>query len=90
VRVKVERSGGFAGIAMQREADSSSLDKLDATTLERLAHDALATHVPASQSMPDAYQYDVSIDGVSRTLIETSLPPEWQRLIEWVMARAGS
>jgi hypothetical protein len=88
--VTVERSGGFAGIALRRDVDSASLDELDATTLSGLAHDALRTAAPESKPMPDAYQYDVRIDGDARTLRETSLPSEWQRLIEWVLARAGS
>jgi hypothetical protein len=88
--VTVERSGGFAGIALRRDVDSASLGELDATTLTQLARDARATAVPESKPMPDAYQYDVSIDGDARTLRETSLPSEWQRLIEWVLARAGS
>ncbi|MCU1231442.1 MAG: hypothetical protein JWO97_4326 [Acidobacteria bacterium] len=90
MRVMVERSGGFAGIASRRDVDSASLDALEAATLERLAHDALTVAVPQSPPMPDAYRYDVSIDGNSRTMSETSLPSEWRSLIEWVLARADS
>jgi hypothetical protein len=91
MRVTIERSGGFAGIALRREVDSASLDELERTTLERLVHDAVAVPPSESRAMPDAYQYDVAIDGDSRTLSETDLPAEWQRLIAWVVERkAGS
>jgi hypothetical protein len=90
VRVTIERSGGFAGIAMRREVDGASLDELEAATLERLVHDAVEVPQPLPRPMPDAFQYDVNIDGHARTLIETDLPPEWERLIEWVMRLAES
>lgn len=90
MRVTIERSGGFAGIGMRREVDSASLDELDAATLDGLVHDAVAARLPHAQPMPDAFQYDVDIDGEARTMSESDLPGEWSRLIEWVMSRETS
>jgi hypothetical protein len=87
MRVSVKRSGGFAGMTHARAVDSSTLDPHDAETLADLVRHARAAAVPEPRMLPDAYMYEVDIDGVEQTIREPDAPREWSRLIEWVLAR---
>ena len=69
VRVKVHRSGGFTGIDLDSEADSTTLSPDDAEELRRLVAEAdLAELVPrlsaatSSPARPDGFQYDVTVE----------------------------
>ena len=87
MRVSVRRSGGIAGLTLARDVHSSTLDAREAATFVQLVADARATAVPDRRPLPDAYQYDVEIDGVAQTIREPDAPAAWMRLIDWVLTR---
>jgi hypothetical protein len=77
MRITINRSGGFANIPLHREIDTSTL--ADGPEIERLA--TTARHEPASKSpMPDAYVYDITIDGLRYVMTEPT--GAWGTLIE--------
>lgn len=81
MRVVVMRSGGFAGLTQRSEVDG------DSPALARLVRAARTSALPRSRPMPDAYVYEVELDGERYELGETELPPEWRQLIEYVEER---
>jgi len=77
MRITINRSGGFANIALHREVDTATLP--DGKDIERLA--MAARNEPASKSpMPDAYVYDITIDGMRYVMTEPT--GAWGKLIE--------
>jgi Emfourin len=99
VRVKVHRSGGFTGIDLDSEADSTSLSLDDAEELRRLVAEAdLAELVPrlsaapSSPARPDGFQYDVTVEEGPQTyhftVYDGAVPPNVKPLLALV-ARAG-
>jgi hypothetical protein len=99
VRVKVHRSGGFTGIDLDSEADSTRLSLEDAEELRRLVAEAdLAELVPrlsAATSSParrDGFQYDVTVEEGRQTyqftVYDGAVPPNVKPLLALV-ARAG-
>jgi hypothetical protein len=99
VRVKVHRSGGFTGIDLDSEADSTSLSRDDAEELRRLVAEAdLAELVPrlsaatSSPRRPDRFQYDVTVEQGRQTyrftVYDGAVPPDVKPLLALV-ARAG-
>jgi hypothetical protein len=58
MRIEVRRSGGFAGISRTFSVDTSALPAARAAQIERLARS-----LTKSSSSPDAFSYDVTIDG---------------------------
>jgi hypothetical protein len=58
MRIEVRRTGGFAGIARTFAVDTATLPPARAAEIERLAR-AIALGTPT----PDAFSYDVTIDG---------------------------
>jgi len=87
MRVTVRRSGGFANIMLDREVDTSDLHPSEAATLERLVAEARNAPPPKSAPMPDAYVFEVEIDGQRHELGEHDLSRPWRDLTEWVLSR---
>ena len=58
MRIEVRRSGGFAGVSRTFSVDTGSLSPARAAQIERLARS-----LTKSSSSPDAFSYDVTIDG---------------------------
>ena len=58
MRIEVRRSGGFAGVARTFSVDTSTLPAARAAQIERLAR-----ALTKASSSPDAFSYDVTIDG---------------------------
>ena len=99
VRVKVHRSGGFTGIDLDSEADSTCLSPGDAEELRRLVAEAdLAALVPrlsattSPRGRPDRFQYDVTVEEGQQTyqftVYDGGVPPDVKPLLALV-ARAG-
>lgn len=64
MRIVVERSGGFAGIARRTEVDTSLLSASEAKRIERLAHAAeQARPSGGSAKVADAFEYRITVDG---------------------------
>jgi hypothetical protein len=73
MRINFERSGGFANISLKAEIDPAELPPERAKELKRLVEKAHFFDQPASSappSMPDQFQYEVTIedDGRSHTI----------------------
>lgn len=70
MRIRFERSGGFANISLKAEIDSAELPPERAKELARLVENAHPFDQPAqpasSTSMPDQFQYEVTIEDGSR------------------------
>ncbi len=97
VRVRVERSGGFAGVVLRGEADTADLDEEQAARLRDLAGRvdlaALAAGAP-SPGRADRFRYDVEVcdDATSAEshrvqLGETAVPADLRHLIDHVLRR---
>jgi hypothetical protein len=60
VKIVLHRSGGIANIPLHREVDTHAL--ADGAAVEALAHAAMKV-APPDRPLPDAYMYELSIDG---------------------------
>ena len=78
MRIRIDRSGGFANIPLHREVDTSTLPASEAPAIEKLAHAARDTPSSA-KPMPDAYNYEITIDGETYVMTEPS--GAWAELI---------
>ncbi|MQY02719.1 protealysin inhibitor emfourin [Actinomadura macrotermitis] len=80
VKVKVVRSGGFAGIQRRGESDSAS-DPLLSHLVDRVDLGA----VPAPGRIPDQFLYDIDIDGRTTTVGEAQLQGPLRELVHHVL-----
>jgi len=90
VRVRVERSGGFAGAVVRGEADTADLDDEQAAQLRDLAGRVDLAALTAGAPSPgraDRFRYDVEVDGCRVELGETAVPAELRSLIDHVLRR---
>ena len=82
MRIRVERSGGFAGLVRTAEVDTATLPEAHAREIEdrvrAIDFEGGARRSAEAEARPDAFQYDVTIDdGAKRqrvTLREPALP----------------
>ena len=95
MKVTLERTGGFAGLRMYISVDSESLLAQEAADLEKLVQRADFFNINVrenSQSMPDGFQYVLSVDdtGRQRTLQFTdgSMPEKLQPMVNDLVLRA--
>ncbi len=79
MRITIDRSGGFANISSHRSVDTDRLPHEERAAIERLVHRALKTDASPA-GMPDAYIYEVAIDG--RRFVVGEAPGAWGKLIE--------
>jgi hypothetical protein len=83
VHVHVGRSGGFAGLRLEGDVDTSALAPDERGRLEQLVAHLRSSRGPSG---PDLFQYDLTIttdDGVSRdvTLHESDVPDQLRPLL---------
>lgn len=95
MHVTLERSGGFAGITLNKTLDAGSLSADESSRLETLLEAARFFELPAfipSKPQPDRFQYRIVIeqDGKTHsvTLSEQALSRELKTLVEWLMKSA--
>lgn len=94
MRIVCQRTGGFAGLTLRAEVDSSQLTPAESRKLAKLVEEArlFDQPAPAAGAMPDQYQYDVTVeDGGRRHSIQTNdaaASAEVRRLIDWVIKTA--
>jgi aminoglycoside phosphotransferase (APT) family kinase protein len=95
-RIRIERSGGFAGVTLGGEVRSDELSSEEAEEFERLAGAVdFARYGDAAQApqpgQPDRFEYHLLIDHDSEhhdvTVGETGLDPPLKELVQWLMAR---
>jgi hypothetical protein len=78
MRITIDRSGGFANIPLHREVDTSTLPPAEAAAIEKLA-DAAMKAPSSAKPMPDAYNYEITIDGKKHAMTEPA--GAWAELI---------
>jgi hypothetical protein len=79
MRIALVRSGGFSGITLRREIDTTKLPADKRRVIEQLASRARAERA-APNAEADGFEYEISIDG-TRYLVDGS-SPAWHSLIE--------
>ncbi len=98
MRIKFERSGGFAGMVISKEIDVNKLAPAEAKKLSGLIQSAEFFKLPKktaatamskrSVAQPDRFQYKVTIedDDKKHTVIasEQNLPPNLKPLVDWL------
>ncbi|MFJ3903526.1 protealysin inhibitor emfourin [Streptomyces sp. NPDC090025] len=61
MRIRVRRTGGFAGLARSAEVDTTGRE--DAGEWHALAGDVLAgPAAPAGRGVPDGFSYEITVD----------------------------
>ncbi|WP_026313652.1 protealysin inhibitor emfourin [Actinomadura flavalba] len=80
MRVRVVRTGGFAGVERHGESDSAR-DPVLARLVDRVDLDA----VPPPGRIPDQYLYDIDIDGSTATVGEAQLNGPLRELVHHVL-----
>ena len=96
MRVRLERSGGFANIHRTFTADAKTLPSGPAEELRRLVEAADLEHFPENPTprpgKPDRFYYQIIVEHEgtehSVTVAEDSAPEALLRLIEWVQRLA--
>src|SRR5882724_4052394 len=92
MRVRFERSGGFAGITLGGEFDSANLPPEQTSELNRLIEGSRFFELPAvirtTQAGADRFQFTVSVDtGTQKHSIELdekSAPENLRPLLKWL------
>jgi len=90
MRVKFERSGGFANVPLSAELDSAEMEPDRAKELKRLVEQARPFDQPASSTtqVPDDLHYKVTIShgGESKTIkvSDTAAPDKLKSLFDFL------
>ncbi|HEY0487781.1 MAG TPA: protealysin inhibitor emfourin [Mycobacteriales bacterium] len=85
MHITVTRSGGLAGLRLERSVDTAG--RPDAAEFEELVRSArLGAVGPAKTGQPDRYSYRVDVDGHTVTLGEDDLSGPLHTLVERVLA----
>ena len=98
MRIQFERSGGFAGLLVQKTIDTDSLPLQEADKLVNLVEEANFFDLPAQISAPspgaDQFQYKVTVEeGDQRhtvEIIEPASPDALRQLLRELTLRARS
>jgi hypothetical protein len=90
MRVKFERSGGFANVPLSAEFDSAEMEPDRAQELKRLVEKARPFDQPSSSAskVPDDLHYEVTIEhgGQSKTInvSDTAAPDDLKSLLDFL------
>jgi len=90
--IRMERSGGFAGMTLRAEIDSEQLDERERLALQGLVKTAdffnLPAHIEGPNVGADRFMYVISIEhgGISHTVdvSEGGMPEQLQPLVDRV------
>jgi hypothetical protein len=96
MRIKFERTGGFANIPLRYEVDTEQMPPAKAQELHRLVEEARAFDQPAKPAapanMPDQFQYELTFedDARSHTFQTSDLAASHhlQGLLDWLSDEA--
>lgn len=96
MKVRLVRSGGFAGVRFKAELDSVRLPEEGAQRLARLVKDSGVLALPAGGAARPAgadrfaYRLTVETEGREHTVEigEQEVPPALEPLIAWMMSEA--
>jgi hypothetical protein len=90
MRVKFERSGGFANVPLSAELDSAEMEPDRAEELKRLVEQARPFDQPSSSksNVPDDLHYELTIEhgGQSKTInvSDTAAPDKMKSLLDFL------
>ncbi|MGW6393989.1 protealysin inhibitor emfourin [Streptomyces sp. NPDC055103] len=79
MRIRVRRTGGFAGIERSAEVDTADPD------LRSLAGEVLAGGSDTSRGVPDGFAYEITIDGTTIRCCDPRLTAAQRTLITRVL-----
>jgi hypothetical protein len=96
MRIRFQRTGGFAGTRLELDLDSSTLPPDEARKLEKLLKDArffdLPEHLRAERSGADRFEYRVTIESAERSHTiqagEGALPATLRPLLDFLARSA--
>ncbi|MFC8508347.1 protealysin inhibitor emfourin [Streptomyces sp. NPDC057411] len=84
MRIRVVRTGGFAGIEKSAEVETEG--RPDDERMRALAHEALAAPPPPeSRGVPDGFSYEITVDGRTVRWADPHLTAEQRELIQLVL-----
>ncbi|MFF0432223.1 protealysin inhibitor emfourin [Streptomyces sp. NPDC004327] len=84
MKIRVVRTGGFAGIEKSAEVETDG--RPDDQRLRELADRTLAAPPPPeSRGVPDGFSYEITIDGTMVRLADPHLTDEQRELIQLVL-----
>ncbi|GGW38226.1 hypothetical protein GCM10010503_12900 [Streptomyces lucensis JCM 4490] len=84
MRIRVRRTGGFAGIERRAEVDTAG--RPDADELRCLAERVLASgRATPAAGVPDGFQYEITVDGSTVHTADPRLTEEQRELISRVL-----
>jgi Emfourin len=94
-QIRLERSGGFAGITVNAEADSAKLQPAEAAELDRLASAVdFSGSAADAEPRPDSFQYHLvarhGADQHELRLGESQLDPALKELVGWLIQHSRS
>jgi hypothetical protein len=92
MHVKIQRTGGFAGLTTTKSIDTASLPAPEIDRLEQMLESAHFFELPAlipSTPQPDRFEYQITVERNgekhSVTAAEPALPAELKPLVDWLM-----
>ena len=89
-RVRVKRSGGFAGRTEEGEVPLDEADGSVRSLVERIDFDAAVAHAVGRRQMPDMFLYTFQVDNHDPVILpEHALSGDLQELATLVLRRAG-
>ncbi len=96
MKIRFERSGGFAGIKLSRVFDSKDLPPSDAiqlaSLLERSHFFELPTELKCASPGVDRFHYRLTVEDEERVSTveasEASVPDDMRPLIDWLTRRS--
>jgi hypothetical protein len=83
MRITVKRTGGFAGVSLERTVDTS--ESPDARELEELVRSARLDAVPERSGQPDRFTYEIDVDGRRVRVGEPDLDGPLHTLVQRVL-----
>lgn len=84
MRIRVRRTGGFAGIERRAEVETSG--RADAQEWHALAERALAAgRGTPPDGVPDGFSYEITVDGRTGYCADPWLTPEQRDLVSRVL-----
>ena len=92
LRIDFQRSGGFTGLTMRTEVDTSELRPEDAAVFERLVESLEGVGASPPAGKPDRFQYELTVTRGKKSrrfqLAEQDLTPQARELVSLLVERA--
>ena len=96
MRVSLQQSGGIAGLKIRAEVDSEQLSQPQEREMKDLVDRASLFDQPLKprgKSMPDQFQYEITIEDQGKThsfmTTDTEASDDLLELVDWLIAAAS-